>query len=206
MRCPRSGAGGGFRKTMVARPVSLDKFQQVATGVGRTEDAQGAAPQASPAWSRREKLRAELLAAVEQVLQSSEAETLLEQLAGSSGGLDEREQWLLGLRQRVGAAMAQVTLQRERGYTGARRNCTCGRTARYVRDDEKRYVTLVGEVELQRAEYWCPQCGAFRPLDEQWDLPEGRFTRGVVRLAASLGAACPSSGRRRRWGRSGGCT
>lgn len=137
------------------------------------------------------RLRNAVLAAVASTLESPEAEALLRQLGGAKGRLDEREQSLLSLRKLVGRAMAQVCLEQERGYSGARQVCRCGRTARYVRDDSKRYVTLVGEVELQRAEYRCPACGSWRPLDEQWGLPKGHFTPGVVQLASSIGGALP---------------
>lgn len=139
----------------------------------------------------KEELQAEVLAAVQQALVSDLGQELLGQLSGRSGGLDEREQSLVQLRQLVATAMAQTCLQRERGYQGARHPCPCGRTARYVRDDEKRYVTLVGEVNLQRAEYWCPACGALRPLEAQWDLPQGHYTRGVIRLATLVGSYMP---------------
>lgn len=140
-----------------------------------------------------ETLTREILGTLAEALASTAGRGLLAQLAGKSGTLDDREQWLVQLQRLVMTAMATVVLQQERGYQGARARCSCGRTARYVRDDPKRYVTLVGEVEIRRAEYRCPECGAWRPLDAQWDLPEGHFTRSVVRLAAMVGSALPFS-------------
>lgn len=142
---------------------------------------------------RVEALTRQILATVARVLASEAGRGLVTQLAGESGTLDDREQWLVALQRRIMTAIGTVVLETERGYRGARARCACGRTGRYVRDDPKRYVTLVGEVEIRRAEYWCPACGAWRPLDAQWDLPEGHFTRNVVRLAAMVGSALPFS-------------
>ena len=139
-----------------------------------------------------ESLKAGLLAAITDAFESAEVDGLLCQLlADAEGGLDEREQSLLKLRHLVGLIMARVCLTSESGYSGAWKDCSCGRRARYVRDASKQYVTMVGQLELARAEYWCSECGASRPLDEEWDLPQGHFTRAVVRLASTMGGALP---------------
>lgn len=171
MHClAKSSAVGGFRTTMVTSARAANK-----TALASLED-----------------LKTVLVSAITDALESAEAEGLLGRLLVSAqGGLDAREQSLLGLRHLLGQALAQVCLAAETGYSGARKRCSCGRTARYVRNAAKGYVTMVGEVEMHRAEYWCSECGATRPLDEEWDLPQGHFTRAVVRLASTMGGALP---------------
>ena len=150
--------------------------------------SQAAADSVDPAAISR--LRAVLLRGVQQALHSQEAEALLGELVGADS-LDRSEAGWMKLRKVLVEGMAQAYYAAYTGYAGSRLRCGCGRTARFVRYASKRITLGLGEVTLQRAEYACPSCGSFRPLDTAWDLPQGRYSRAVVRLVSLVGAEMP---------------
>ena len=47
----------------------------------------------------------------------------------------------------------------KKGYHGSSCACACGRSARFVNWRPKRVLSLVGEMELNRAYYHCAACG-----------------------------------------------
>ena len=61
-------------------------------------------------------------------------------------------------------------------FTGASQPCACGRPARYVDRRAKPFQSVLGELRLERAYYYCAACQrGFCPRDQQFgmegDLP-----------------------------------
>jgi hypothetical protein len=87
-----------------------------------------------------------------------------------------------------------ATRQESRGYTGTWCVCECGQLARYVRDYEKRIVTLHGERMITRSYYHCAKCNkGFCPVDQTLELDGGCTTIAVRAKIARLAALVPFS-------------
>ena len=71
----------------------------------------------------------------------------------------------------------------------AERPCPCGQLARYREMRPKKMITVVGEVEVQRAYYLCKSChqGQF-PLDTEFDIEATQYSPGVRRMMALVGS------------------
>ncbi len=70
--------------------------------------------------------------------------------------------------------------------------CPCGQQARYRELRSRRLLTALGEVELLRPWYLCPQCHEGRcPADEALDVKDTDFSPGVRRMQAMVGQAAP---------------
>jgi len=71
----------------------------------------------------------------------------------------------------------------------AERPCPCGQLARYREMRPKKMITVVGEVEVQRAYYLCQSChqGQF-PLDTEFDIEATQYSPGVRRMMALVGS------------------
>jgi len=68
--------------------------------------------------------------------------------------------------------------------------CTCGQPARYAGRRKKRFVSVLGELELERAYYHCTACQqGFFPRDRSLGLGDGSLSPGVLRM---VGAAAGS--------------
>lgn len=85
-----------------------------------------------------------------------------------------------------------ATRQEGRGYVGSYAVCKCGWMARYVRDYEKRVITVHGERKIIRSYYHCGNCGkGFCPIDETLQLDGGCTTIAVRAKIARLAALVP---------------
>jgi len=85
-----------------------------------------------------------------------------------------------------------ATRQESRGYCGSWSMCECGGMARYVRDYEKRVITLHGERKIVRSYYHCGDCGkGFCPIDRTLELDGGCTTIAVRAKIARLAALVP---------------
>jgi len=141
-------------------------------------------------FSNVDFLRKQMVARFLEVMESTEGTRLLERVHNGRS-LEDKEAALVDLRNLVFSGIAQTAFA-ETGYEGSRRPCACGGRARFVRHKSKVYVTLVGQVVIERASYRCMHCGeVVRPLDKKWNLPSGHFSMGVKRLASLLGACVP---------------
>lgn len=137
-----------------------------------------------------EEIRDQMIREFESTLRSDRGMAILEAVV-DAGSLEDRERALLRLRAAAFPRVAQVAFG-ETGYAGTRLPCTCGRRMRHVHNGGKTFVTLVGEMRIDRAKYRCTACGrVLRPLDERWSLPAGRYSAGVHRVASMLGASMP---------------
>jgi hypothetical protein len=85
-----------------------------------------------------------------------------------------------------------ATQQESRGYSGSYAVCECGGMARYVRDYEKRIISLHGERKIVRSYYHCGKCGkGFCPIDRTLELDGGCTTVAVRAKIARLAALVP---------------
>jgi len=92
---------------------------------------------------------------------------------------------------RVAARQLQERLNADHSdYSGSARPCGCGQPARYVERRAKRFASVLGELRLERAYYYCSACGQGHcPRDQALGLEEASCSPGVQRLIASVGAA-----------------
>ena len=87
-------------------------------------------------------------------------------------------------------------------FTGARRSCSCGRPARYGDRRAQPFQTVLGELRLERAYYYCAACQrGFCPRDQQWGMENTSLSPAVTRRVGTVGAwksPSPSRGGVRR--------
>jgi hypothetical protein len=101
------------------------------------------------------------------------------------------------LTEEIGRAIEEkieddATRQEGRGYSGSFAVCQCGGMARFVRDYDKRVVTLHGERAIPRSYYHCSDCGrGFCPVDETLGLDSGCTSIAVRARIARLAAMVP---------------
>lgn len=94
---------------------------------------------------------------------------------------------------RAGAAALSQLLQFDPPTSDEREiPCACGHRARYREMRARRVLTAVGQVELLRPWYLCPQChnGQF-PADVTLDIEKLDLSPGVRRMLALVGAEAP---------------
>lgn len=92
---------------------------------------------------------------------------------------------------RVAARLLEAHLNADLSdESGATRRCACGHPARYVGRRAKRFQSVLGELNLERAYYHCAQCGqGCCPRDEALGLEGATASPAVQRMVASVGAA-----------------
>ena len=90
----------------------------------------------------------------------------------------------------LGAGLMEKLLDADGGgYQGAHLRCDCGQQARFVGYRGKKIVTVVGEVSLRWAYYWCSACGQGQiPKDQELDVKGSRLSPGVRAMAARVGS------------------
>jgi len=89
---------------------------------------------------------------------------------------------------RAGAALLTVLL-RPRGGQATAAVCACGGRARYHDHRSKTVLTVLGQVELERAYYVCPRCHqGHSPRDRELDVEGREFSPGVRRMMALVGS------------------
>jgi len=93
---------------------------------------------------------------------------------------------------RVAARLLEERLNADHcDQSGTTRPCGCGQKARYVGRRAKRFQSVLGGLNLERAYYHCPACGeGCCPRDQALGLEGGTsLSPAVQRMAASVGAA-----------------
>ena len=74
-------------------------------------------------------------------------------------------------------------------YLGPTQPCLCGAAARDVDRRPKVVTTVLDDITVQRAYYYCPACGhGFCPRDEAMGLDGSGLSPGVARMAARVGS------------------
>lgn len=91
---------------------------------------------------------------------------------------------------RLAARSLQQQLNQDHSdHTGAELPCSCGRQARYAGRRRKRFESVLGELELERAYYHCAGCGqGFYPRDRQLGLEKLSLSPAVMRMTATVAA------------------
>jgi hypothetical protein len=82
---------------------------------------------------------------------------------------------------------------KKRGYVGASCVCPhCQADARFVARRTKRFVSLLGEMELERSYYCCRQCGqGYLPWEQTLGLSTQRLTPAASEVVSMLGVQGP---------------
>jgi hypothetical protein len=79
-------------------------------------------------------------------------------------------------------------------FTGARRPCPCGQPARYVDRRTKPFQSVLGELRLERAYYYCAACQrGFCPRDQQLGMEDTSLSPAVTRMVGTVGALAHSN-------------
>lgn len=87
------------------------------------------------------------------------------------------------------AALSQLLRCEPPGPDQREISCPCGRQAHYREMRSRRLLTAVGEVELFRPWYLCPQCHAGQfPADAALDIEKTDLSPGVRRMLALVGS------------------
>ncbi len=74
-------------------------------------------------------------------------------------------------------------------YHGQAYRCSCGGTVVYRGRREKSFVTVVGEITLERAYYYCHECGnGVHPCDKELELTLGLLSPGVEKMVGASAA------------------
>ena len=73
--------------------------------------------------------------------------------------------------------------------SGAHLSCDCGGSARYAGRRVKTFQSVLGELNLERAYYHCPDCGCgFCPRDRHLGIEKTCLSPAVVRMIGTVGA------------------
>ncbi len=92
---------------------------------------------------------------------------------------------------RIAAQVLERTLNADTSdYRGPARPCSCGAIARYRGRRTKTFMTVVGELNLDRAYYYCPTCKhGFCPRDTELSLDQDLLSPGVQRMVGTVAAS-----------------
>jgi hypothetical protein len=75
-------------------------------------------------------------------------------------------------------------------HSGPQRLCACGQSARYVDRRSKTFKTVLGDLTLARAYYYCPACqSGFCPRDRALHLDDDSLSPAVVRMIGTVGSS-----------------
>jgi len=67
--------------------------------------------------------------------------------------------------------------------------CECGQQARYHSQRKRRVLTALGEAEIERSYYYCPQCQRGQcPRDRELSIEDTDYSPGVRRMLAAVGS------------------
>lgn len=78
------------------------------------------------------------------------------------------------------------------GYIGAKIPCCEEGELKFVNYRLRTILTVLGQVEIKRAYYWCKKCGkSLIPLDKQLKIGRSSLSSGVDRITARIAAEAP---------------
>jgi hypothetical protein len=95
---------------------------------------------------------------------------------------------------RIGAKAIEMRLAKQRlGYEGSSRVCgCCGHDQRFINHRPRTLATLLGQVTITRAYYYCEHCGSSCcPYDQGVGLGTNHESVGLAKAMAMLGAFDP---------------
>lgn len=103
--------------------------------------------------------------------------------------LEATEKAIRGSMHEVGGKVLERLANADRGYRGAQVKCPKGHPANFVEYRDKSLVTVLSEIEVVRAYYYCAQCrGGVIPKDMELDISQTLFSPGVRRMMATVGS------------------
>ena len=111
--------------------------------------------------------------------------------------LEEVEAVAVEVSRVVGQAVADEALAgtARRSYEGSSRPCACGRKAKFMGYRGRNLVTLVGEVRVARAYYYCRHCrSGVAPWDAAQGLSERCYSPAVKAVVTETAARMPYGG------------
>ena len=92
----------------------------------------------------------------------------------------------------VGGKLLEKLLNVDRGYRGPQVKCAGGHQASFVEYRKKSLVTVLSEIEVVRAYYYCAQCkGGVIPKDLELNISQTLFSPGVRRMMSTVGSKEP---------------
>ena len=102
--------------------------------------------------------------------------------------LESSEMVLRREMHRVGGMILEKLLNSNKGYRGVRTPCAKGHQAEFVEYRSKEMITVLSPVTIERAYYYCRQCGTgVIPRDEELDVQDTGFSPGVRRMMGHVG-------------------
>ncbi len=103
--------------------------------------------------------------------------------------LEASEMAIRGSVHRLGASLLEALLNADGGgYRGRRIECGSGHRAAFVDYRDKRLVTVLAPVTVERAYYYCPTCRAgLVPKDVDLDIVGTSWSPGVRRMVGQVG-------------------
>jgi hypothetical protein len=112
--------------------------------------------------------------------------------SGVSAGIDFEAIETAARRQVLGLA-ARAVEQRFNAdtsdYAGPSRSCDCGQAARYAGRRMKAFQSILGELKLDRAYYYCPHCkSGFCPRDRHLGIEKTCLSPATVRMIGTVGS------------------
>ena len=110
--------------------------------------------------------------------------------AKSKVGFLELESSMRAAALKVAGKLLEAKLNEDKSdYHGQACQCSCGGTAVYRGRRAKTFVTVVGEITLERAYYYCHECGSgFYPRDRTLGLSSGLLSPGVEKMVGASAA------------------
>ena len=113
-----------------------------------------------------------------------------------SDDLTQVEQTVRDAVMRIGAKAVELRLaEQPLGYEGSSRACDdsdCGHNQKFVEHRGRTLSTLMGQVTIKRAYYYCQQCGASCcPYDHRVGLGSEQMSVGLAKAATLLAALDP---------------
>lgn len=109
---------------------------------------------------------------------------------GQRVDLEATEWSLRRAMHQVGGVVLEKVVNADGGdYCGVQLDCGVGHEARFIDYRQKQLLTVLGEVAVQRAYYYCAWCqGGVVPKDRALDIVGTSFSPGVRRMMGHVGA------------------
>ena len=91
---------------------------------------------------------------------------------------------------KIGGIFLEKVVNADRGdYRGVKISCPRGHEALFREYRKKKVTTVLSEITIKRAYYYCESCGeGFIPKDRDLDIENTSFSPGIRRMIARVGA------------------
>lgn len=106
--------------------------------------------------------------------------------------LEATEKALRQMGQRLGGSLLEKLLNGNGESSSSRIDCGKGHRARLVGVRSKQLMTVLGQIQIRRAYYYCEQCGqGVIPKDRELDIVSTSLSPGVRRMIGLVGGKEP---------------